>query len=257
MALPGKPGLATSPWQAWWGARWRHLVSNCLYIAAHQGEPSLATGFTWWWGGFPPHQRALPGDALCAGWCNTWPKPQKQGQAIHSPSVLWALASKSDTWAGQARTEPRSDPACMKFNCRKLVYPPSFPNIAMAGVVGCLVAPSGEQLSVHCSTPGGAFTCNWLHLVAGGFPPHQRALPGDALRAGWCNTWPKNNIAVIFYIRVIQPTLELPQLTRWCLWYLQISNTAHGMTPLSVGKSVNIRVILRFTWKVPTQIGSP
>ena len=57
---------------------------------------------------------------------------------------------------------------------------------------------------------------------------------------------------IIFYIRVIWPTLELSQWTQGCLWYLQISCTAHGADPLPVGRSVNIRAILRFTRKVPT-----
>ena len=42
------------------------------------------------------------------------------------------------------------------------------------------------------------------------------------------------------------------QLTLGCLWYSQISISAHDWIPLHVGKSVNIRAILRYTGKIPT-----
>ena len=48
--------------------------------------------------------------------------------------------------------------------------------------------------------------------------------------------------------------LEIFQLTYGCSWYSQISNKAHAWDPLPVGKSVNIRAILRYTGKFQRSI---
>ena len=45
---------------------------------------------------------------------------------------------------------------------------------------------------------------------------------------------------------------QFPQLTQGFIRYLQISSTAHGGDPLPVGKSVNIRSILRYTGEIAT-----
>ena len=55
---------------------------------------------------------------------------------------------------------------------------------------------------------------------------------------------------MILYNYILYWTGGIPfffQLTLGCLWYLQISNAAHAQDPLSIGKSVNIRSILRYT----------
>ena len=45
--------------------------------------------------------------------------------------------------------------------------------------------------------------------------------------------------------------LELFQFTEGCPLYSQISNSARGEDPLSFGKYVNIRAILRKIGKIP------
>ena len=57
--------------------------------------------------------------------------------------------------------------------------------------------------------------------------------------------------------REIQPELKLFPLTQGCLRYLHISNTAHDLDQLPVGKSVNIRSILRYNRKFLCRLDLP
>ena len=70
----------------------------------------------------------------------------------------------------------------------------------------------------------------------------------------WINTqynWLQNNIAQLYFIlRTAKLCWNFSSLL-WDVWYLQISNSAHGWNPLPDGKSVNIRGILRYTGKIP------